>query len=143
MKARKTGAQRLKTALDRYLEVNDIIFQSKKKLKEIEKIANNAIICPGLILNNILRRYLAIVTSEDSMKRNSNEEIVKVCAEIFDLNRDILTLIELEISEDCAPVLIKKELAKYVKTTMQRVRSQIKCIEQLIKAPTNDSPEVN
>ena len=143
MEARKTGAQRLKTALDRYLEVNDIIFQSNKKLKEIEKIANNAIICQGLILNNILRGYLAIVTSEDSMKRNSNEEIVKVCAEIFDLNRDILTLIELEISEDCAPVSMKKELAKYVKTTMQRVRSQIKCIDQLIKARTNDSPEAD
>ena len=143
MEARKTGAQKLKSALDRYLEVNDFIFQSNKKLKEIEKIANNVIICQGLILNNILCRYLEIVTSEDSMKRNSNEEIVKVCAKIFYLNRDILTLIELAISEDCAPVLIKKELVKYVKSAMQRVRSQINCIEELINAHTNDSPEAD
>ena len=102
MEGRETGAKKLKHTLDKYLEVNDFIFQSDKKLKEIVKIANNAIICQGLILNNTLHGYLDVVTSEDSMKNNSNEEIVKVCAEIFDLNRDILTLIELEISEDCA-----------------------------------------
>ena len=111
MEGRETGAEKLKNTLDRYLEVIDFIFQSDKKLKEIVKIANNAIICQGLILNNTLCRYLHVVTSEESMKNNSNEEIVKVCAEIFDLNHDILTLIELEISEDCAPLLLKKELA--------------------------------
>ena len=82
-----------------------------------------------------------MVTSEESMKNNSNEEIVKVCAEIFDLNRDILTLIELEISEDCVPLLLKKELAKYVKPAMQRVRSQINSIQELINAHTDESPE--
>ena len=141
MEGRETGAQKLKYTLDRYLEVNDYIFQSDKKLKEIVKVANNAIICQGLILNNTLCRYLDIVTSEYSMKKNSNEEIVKVCAKIFDLNRDILTMIELEISEDCAPLLLKKELAKYVQTAMQRVRSQINFIEELINTHTDDSPE--
>ena len=141
MEGRETGAEKLKHTLDKYLEVNDFIFQSDKKLKEIVKIANNAIICQGLILNNTLCGYLDVVTSEDSMKNNSKEEIVKVCAKIFDLNRDILTLIELEISEDCAPLLLKKELVKYVKTAMQRVRSQINFIQELINACTGDSPE--
>ena len=141
MEGRETGAQKLKSTLDRYLEVNDFIFQSDKKLEEIVKVANNAIICQGLTLNNTLHKYLDIVTSEDSMKRNSNDKIVKVCAKIFDLNHDILTLIELEISEDCAPLLLKKELAKYVKTAMQRVRLQINFIEELINVHTDDSPE--
>ena len=143
MEGRETGAQKLKHTLDRYLEVNDFIFQSDKKLKEIVKIANNAIICQGLILNNTLCGYLDVVTSEESMKNNSNEEIVKVCAKIFDLNRDILTLIELEMSEDCVPLLLKKELAKYVKTAMQRVRLQINFIQELINARTDDSPEAS
>ena len=117
MEGRETGAEKLKHTLDKYLEVNDFIFQSDKKLKEIVKIANNAIICQGLILNNTLRGYLDVVTSEDSMKNNSKEEIVKVCAEIFYLNRDILTLIELEISEDCAPLLLKKEHCKICKNS--------------------------
>ena len=141
MESRETGAEKLKHTLDKYVEVNDFIFQSDKKPKEIVKIVNNAIICQGLILNNTLRRYLDVVMSEDSMKNNSKEEIVKVCAEIFDLNRDILTVIELEISEDCAPLLVKKELAKYVKTAMQRVRLQINFIQELINARTGDSPE--
>ena len=119
MEGRETGAEKLKHTLDRYLEVNDFIFQSDKKLKEIVKIANNVIICQGLILNNTLRGYLDVVMSEESMKNNSNEEIVKICAKIFDLSRDILTLIELEISEDSAPLLLKKELAKYVLQGMQ------------------------
>ena len=143
MEGRETGAQKLKYTLDRYLEVNDFIFQSNKRLKEMVKVANNVIICQELILNNTLHRYLDIVTSEDSMKKNSNEEIVKVCAEIFDLNHDILTLIELEISEDCAPLLLKKELAKYVKTAMRRVRSQINFIEELINTRADDSPEAS
>ena len=54
MEGRETGTERLKHTLDKYLEVNDFIFQSDKKLKEIVKIANNAIICQGLILNNTL-----------------------------------------------------------------------------------------
>ena len=143
MATRETGAQRLKASLDRYLQVNDLVFQSNKKLEEIDKIANSAIISQGLILNSMLCGYLAIVTSEDSMKRNGKDEIVEVFAEIFDLNRDIVTLIELVISEDCATVLMKKELAKYVQRAMQRVGSQIKCIEQLVKAHTNDSSEAN
>ena len=141
MEGRKTGAKKLKHMLDRLLEVNDFIFQSDKRLNEIVKIVNNAIICQGLILNNTLRGYLEVVTCEESMKNNSNEEIVKVCAEIFDLNDDILTLIELEISEDCVLLLLKKELAKYVKAAMQRVRSQINFIQELINARTGDSPE--
>ena len=84
-----------------------------------------------------------MVTSEESMKKNSNKEIVKVCAKIFDLNCDILTLIELEISEDCAPLLLKKELAKYVKTAMQRFSLQINFIQELINAHTDDSPEAS
>ena len=55
------------------------------------------------------------------------------------MNRDILTVIQLEISEDCAPLLVKKELAKYVKNAIRRVSSQIKCIEELIKACSDDS----
>ena len=65
---------------------------------------------------------------------------MKVCAKIFYLNHDILTLIESEISEDCVPLLLKKELAKYVKTAMQRVRLQINFIQELINACTGDSP---
>ena len=143
LEGRETGTQKLKYALDRYLEVNDFIFQSDKKLKEIVKVANNALICQGLILNNTLHGYLDIVMSEDSMEKNSKDYIVKVCAKIFDLNCDILTLVELEISKDCVPLLLKKELAKYVKTAMRRVRSQINCIEELINARTNDSPEAS
>ena len=71
MEGRGTGAEKLKHTLDKYLEVNDFIFQSDKKLKEIVKIANNVIICQGLILNNTLCGYLDVVTSEGSMKNNS------------------------------------------------------------------------
>ena len=141
MEGKQTGAKKLKHTLDKYLEVNDFIFQSDKKLKEIVKIANNAIICQGLIVNNTLCGYLDVVTSEDSMKNNSKEEITKVCVEKYDWNREILTVIELEISEDCAPLLMKKELAKYVKTAMQRVRLQINFIQELINARTGDCPE--
>ena len=137
MEGRETGAK--KPTLDKYLEVNDFIFQSDKKLKEIVKIANNSIICQGLILNNTLCRYLDVVTSEDSMKNNSNEEIVTVCAEIFDLNHEILTLNWRLVKT--VHLLLKKELAKYVKTAMQRVRSQINFIQELINPRTVDSPE--
>ena len=139
MERRETGAENLKHSLEKYLAVNHLIFESNKKLEEIVKLVNSAIICQGLILNNTLPGYLEIVTSKESIKRNSSKEIIHVCAEIFDLNRDILTLIQLEISEDCAPLLVKKELAKYVKNAIRRVSSQIQCVEELIKARSDDS----
>ena len=58
----------MKHSLEKYLAVNHLIFESNKKLEEIVKLVNSAIICQGLILNNTLRGYLEIVTSEKSIK---------------------------------------------------------------------------
>ena len=69
MERRETGAENLKHSLEKYLAVNHLIFESNKKLEEIVKLANSAIICQGLILNNTLCGYLEIVTSQESFKK--------------------------------------------------------------------------
>ena len=44
--------EQLQNTLQHYLEVNDYVKLSEKKLKMVERVANKAIISQGLILNN-------------------------------------------------------------------------------------------
>ena len=130
------GSQKLKSVLERYLEVNELIFQSDKKLQAILKLANYAIIYEGLILNNTLHGYLDIITCKDSLKKTSKGEIVKALAEIFDVSHDIVTLVQLEIYEESV-----KELVKYIENTGQRMLSEIDFLKKLVNMHENDSVE--
>ena len=134
-------AKKLKSVLERYLEVNELIFQSDKKLQAILKLVNDAIISEGLILNNTLRGYLDIITCEDSLKKTSKGEIVKALVEIFDVSHDIVTLVQLEIYEESAPEIQKKELVKYIENARQRMLSEINFLKKLVNMHENDSFE--
>ena len=136
-------AKKLKSVLERYLEVNELIFQSDKKLQAILKLANDAIISEGLILNNTLYGYLDIISCEDSLKKTSKGEIVKALAEIFDVSCDIVTLVQLEIYEESAPEIQKKELVKYIENARRRMLSEIDFLKKLVNMHENDSFETH
>ena len=134
-------AKKLKSVLERYLEVNELIFQSDKKLQAILKLANDAIISDCLILNNTLHGYLDIISCEDSLKKTSKGEIVKALAEIFDVSCDIVTLVQLEIYEESTPEIQKKELVKYIENARGRMLSEIDFLKKLVNMHENDSFE--
>ena len=104
-------------------------------------MANDAIISEGLILNNTLHGYLDIITFEDSLKKTSKEEIVKALVEIFDVSRDIVTLVQLEIYEESALEIQKKELVKYNENAQKRMLSEIDFLKKLVNMHENDSVE--
>ena len=97
-------------------------------------MANKAIISQGLILNNCLREYLELMTSDASLKNSSIAEGVKACTEVFDVNRDVVTIIKLEINSENPEVLDKimqrQELVKYV----ENVRKRVEMAKELISA---------
>ena len=136
-------AKKLKSVLERYLEVNELIFQSDKKLQAILKLANNVIISEGLILNNTLHGYLDIITCEDSLKKTSKGEIVKALAEIYDVSRDIVTLVQLEIYEESALEIQKKKLVKYIENARRRMLLEIDFLKKLVNMHENDSFETH
>ena len=100
----------------------------------VERVANKAIISQGLILNNSLRAYLELMTSDASLKNSSIAEGVKACAEVFDVNCDVVTIIKMEINSENPEVLDKimrsQELAKYV----ENVRKRVEMAKELISA---------
>ena len=87
----------------------------------VERVANKAIISQSLIL----RKYLELMTSDASWKNSSIAEGVKDCAEVFDGNHDVVTIIELEINSENPEVLDRimqrQELVKYVENVWNRV----------------------
>ena len=117
--------EQLQYTLQHYLEVNDYVKLSEEKLKMVERVANKVIIFQGLILNNCLREYLELMTSNASLKNSSIAEGVKACKEIFDVNCDVVTIIKLEIDSENPEVLDKimqrQELVKYVENAWKRV----------------------
>ena len=132
-------AQKLKSTLQRYVEVNKLIFQSDRKLKDILQLANNAIISEGLILNNSLRGYLDILMSEETLNKTSKGEIIKALVEILDMSRDIVTLVKLEVKEEFAAEIQKKELVKYIEKVKRRILSQIDFLTVLINVHLDDN----
>ena len=117
--------EQMQYTLQHYLKVNDYVKLSEEKLKMVERVANKAIISQGLILNNCLREYLELMMSNASLKNSSIAEGVKACAEVFDVNHDVVTIIELEINSENPEVLDKimhrQELVKYVENVQKRV----------------------
>ena len=125
MASPRTPHEQLQNTLQHYLEVNNYVKLSKEKLKMVERVANKAIISQSLFLNNCLRKYLELMMSNASLKNSSITEGVKACAEVFDVNRDVVTIIELEINSENPEVLDKimqrQELVKYVENVWNRV----------------------
>ena len=125
MASSRTPQEQLQHTLQHYLEVNDYVELSEEKLKMVERVANKAIISQGLILNNCLREYLELMTFDASLKNSSITEGMKACAEVFDVNCDVVTIIELEINSENPEVLDKimhrQELVKYVENAQKRV----------------------
>ena len=137
MASPRTPHEKLQNTLQRYLEVNDYVKLSEEKLKMVVRVANSAIISQGLILNNFLRKYLELMTSDASLKNNSIAEGVKACAEVFDVNCDVVTIIELEINSDNPEVMDKimqrQELVKYVENVWNRVEMAKEVISAAVK----------
>ena len=134
MASPRTPREQLQYTLQHYLEVNDYVKLSKEKLKMVERVANKAIISQGLILNNCLREYLELMISDASLKNSSITEGVKACAEVFDVNHDVVTIIKLEINFENPEVLDKimqrQELVKYV----ENVRKRVEMAKEVISA---------
>ena len=103
----------------------------------VERVANRAIISQGLILNNCLRKYLELMMSDASLKNNSIAEGVKACAEVFDVNRDVMTIIKLEINsdnpEEMDKIMQRQELVKYVENAQNRVEMAKEVISAAVK----------
>ena len=137
MASPRTPREQLQNTLQRYLEVNDYVKLSEEKLKMVERVANRAIISQGLILNNCLRKYLELMTSDASLKNSSIAEGVKACAEVFDVNCDVVTIIELEINSENPEMMDKimqrQELVKYVENAQNRVEMAKEVISAAVK----------
>ena len=77
------------------------------------------------------------MTSDASLKNNSIAEGVKACTEVFDVNRDVVTIIKLEINSDNSEVMDKimqrQELVKYVENARNRVETAKEVISAAVK----------